>query len=141
MNLGVAVQAEELTLARFGQKRVPGSVRAMPDVEGKGFISRFEVMKGQRRFVAAVTASLAPAALLSNQLLFSLPAALLLRDVILMPVVCRSVLASARAEDSLPAGKGYFADDADLFHTTFRVGLRAYHIRVQAVSGSSRVRP
>jgi hypothetical protein len=60
----------------------------MPDVEGEGFIRWFEVMKGQRRFVAAVTASLAPAALSLNQELLSLTAALLLRDVILMLVVC-----------------------------------------------------
>ena len=95
MNLGVAVQAEELTLARFGQKRVPRGVRAMSDVEGERLVSRFQVMKGQRRFVAAVTASLAPAALSLNQELFSLSAALLLGDVILMLVVCRSVLAPA----------------------------------------------
>ena len=112
----------------------------MPDVEGEGLVSRFEVMKGQRRFVAAVAASLAPAALSLNQELLSLAAALLLRDVVLMPVVCRSVLASARAENRLPAGKGRFADDADLFHKTSKVGLRAYHIRVPAVSDSSQVR-
>jgi hypothetical protein len=52
-------------------------------------------MKGQRRFVAAITASLAPAALSPNQELPSQAAALLLGDVILMPVVCRRVLASA----------------------------------------------
>jgi hypothetical protein len=98
-------------------------------------------MKGQRRFVAAVTASLAPAALSLHQELLSLSAALLLRDVILMLVVCRSVLASARAENHLPAGKGRFADDADLFHTTYKVGLRAYHIRVLAMTVSSQVRP
>src|SRR5215207_2109415 len=98
-------------------------------------------MKGQRRFIAAVTASLAPVALSLNQELFSLAAALLLRDVILMLVVCRSVLASARAEDRLPAGKSRFADDADLFHKTDKVGLRAYHIRVPASGFSSQVRP
>ena len=67
----------------------------MPDVEGEGLVRRFEVMKGQRRFIAAVTASLAPAALSLHQELLSLSAALLLRDVILMLVVCRRVLASA----------------------------------------------
>jgi hypothetical protein len=141
MNLGMAVQAEELTLARFGQKRVPWGVRAMPDVEGEGLVRRFEVMKGQSRFVAAVTASLAPAALSLNQELFSLSAALLLGDVILVLVVCRSVLTSAWAEDRLPAGKGRFADDADLFHKTYKVGLRAYHIRDLARMVSSQVRP
>jgi hypothetical protein len=98
-------------------------------------------MKGQRRFVAAVTASLAPAALSLNQELLSLTAALLLRDVILMPVICRGVLVSERAEDRLPTGKGCFADDADLFHKTSKVGLRAYHIRVRARTASSQVRP
>jgi hypothetical protein len=112
----------------------------MPDVERKRFIWRFEVMEGQRCFVAAVTASLAPAALSLNQELFSLAAALLLGDVILMPVVCRSVLATARAEDRLPAAQGSFADDADLFHMTSKVGLRAYHIRVSAMPGSFQVR-
>jgi hypothetical protein len=134
MNLGVAVQAEELTLVRFGQKRVPRGVRAMPDVEGEGLVRRFEMMKGQRRFVAAITASLAPAALSFNQKLFPLAAALLPGDVILVLIVCGSVLASARAEDGLPAVKGSFADDADLFHKTSKVGLRAYHIRVPAVT-------
>ncbi|MBV8857161.1 MAG: hypothetical protein JOZ02_09550 [Acidobacteria bacterium] len=66
----------------------------MPDVEGEGLVRRFEVMKSQRRFVAAVTASFAPAALSLNQELFSLSAALLLGDVILMLVVCRGVLAT-----------------------------------------------
>jgi hypothetical protein len=113
----------------------------MPDVEGEGLVRRFEVMKGQRRFVAAVTASLAPAALSLNQELLSLSAALLLRDVILMLVVCRSVLAPARAENSLPSGQGCFAGGADLFHTTYKVGLRAYHIRILAVPDSSQVRP
>ena len=113
----------------------------MSDVEGEGLVRRFEVMKSQRRFVAAVTASLAPAALLLNQELFSLTAASLLRDIILMPVVCRSVLASARTEDRLLAGKGSFAGDADLFHTTYKVGLRAYHIRVLTMTASSQVRP
>ena len=112
----------------------------MPDVEGEGLVRRFEVMKGQRRFVAAVTASLAPAALSLNQELLSLSAALLLGDVILMLVVCRSVLASARAEDRLPAGKGRCTDDADLFHKTDKVGLRAHHIRVPCLTGSSQVR-
>ena len=60
----------------------------MPDVEGEGLVRRFEVMQGQRRFIAAVAASLAPAALSLNQELLSLSAALLLRDVILMLVVC-----------------------------------------------------
>jgi hypothetical protein len=46
------------------------------------------MMKGQRRFVAAVTASLAPAALSLNQELLSLATTLLLRDVILMLVIC-----------------------------------------------------
>lgn len=59
----------------------------MPDVEGEGFVRRFQVMKGQRRFIATVTTSLASAALPLNQELFSLSAALLLRDVILMLVV------------------------------------------------------
>jgi hypothetical protein len=67
----------------------------MPDIEWEGLVRGFEMMKGQRRFVAAVTASLAPAALSLNQELLSLAAALLLRDVILMLVVCRSVLALA----------------------------------------------
>ena len=67
----------------------------MPDVEGEGLVRRFEVMKGQRRFVAAVTASLAPAALSLNQELLSLAAALLLRDIILMLVIRRSVLTPA----------------------------------------------
>jgi hypothetical protein len=67
----------------------------MPDVEGEVFVRRFEVMKGQRRFVAAVTASLAPAALSMNRELLSLAATLLLRDIILMLVVCGGVLASA----------------------------------------------
>src|ERR1044072_355132 len=107
----------------------------MPDVEGEGFVFWFEVMKGQRRFVATVATSLAPSALSLNQKLLSLTAALLLRDIILMFVVCGSVLASARAEDRLPAGKGRFADDADLFHKTCKVGLRAYHIRVPADAG------
>src|SRR5215203_3343275 len=113
----------------------------MPDVEGEGLVLRFEVMKGQRCFIVAVTASLAPAALSFNQELLSLAAALLLRDVILMPVVCRSVLASARAEDRLLAGKSRFADDANLFHKAYKVGLRAYHIRVPASAVSSQVRP
>ena len=113
----------------------------MPDVEREGLVRRFEVMKGQRRFVTSVTASLAPAALSLNQELLSLTAALLLRDVILMLVVCRSVLAPARAEDHLPAGKKRLADDADLFHTTDKVGLRAYHIRVRVSPESSQVRP
>jgi len=99
------------------------------------------MMKGQRRFDAVVAASLAPAAFTLNQELPSLAAAMLLRDVILMLVVCRSVLASARAEDYLPPGKGRFADDANLFHKTSKVGLRAYHIRVPAMTGSSQVRP
>jgi hypothetical protein len=60
----------------------------MPDVEGEGLVSGFEMMKGQRRFVTAVTASLAPTSLSLNQKLFSLSAALLLRDVILMLIVC-----------------------------------------------------
>ena len=113
----------------------------MPDVEGEGLVRRFEVMKGQRRFVAAVTASLAPAALSLNQELLSLSAALLLGDVILMLVICRGVLAPARAENRLPAGKRRFADDADLFHKTYKVGLRAYHIRDMARTISSQVRP
>ena len=113
----------------------------MPDVEREGLVSWFEVMKGQCRFVAAVTASLAPATLSLNKKLLSLAAALLLGDIILMLVVRRSVLAPARAENSLPAGKRSFADNADLFHTTYKVGLRAYHIRIPAVSGSSQVRP
>ena len=113
----------------------------MPDVEREGLDRRVEVMKGQRRFVAAVTAALAPAALALNQELFSLSAALLLGDVILMLVVCRSILTPARAENCLPAGKGRLTDDADLFHKTYKVGLRAYHIRVPATSDSSQVRP
>ena len=60
----------------------------MPDVEGEVFVRRFEVMKGQRCFIVAVTASLAPAALSLNQELLSLAAALLLRDVVLMLIVC-----------------------------------------------------
>ena len=60
----------------------------MHDVEGEGLVRRFEVMKGHRRFVATVTASLALAALSLNQELLSLTAALLLRDVVLMLVVC-----------------------------------------------------
>ena len=67
----------------------------MPDVEGERFVRRFEVVKGQRCFVAAVTTSLAPAALSLNQELLSLSAALLLGDVILVLVVCRGVLAPA----------------------------------------------
>ena len=113
----------------------------MPDVEGEGLVLRFEVMKGQRRFVAAVTASLAPAALSSNQELPSPAAALLLSDVILMLVVCGRVLTPGRAENRLPAGEGRLADDASLFHKTSKVGLRAYHIRVRAVTDSSQVRP
>ena len=113
----------------------------MPDVEGEGLVRRFEMMKGQRRFIAAVSASLTPATLSFNQELFSLTAALLLRHIILMLVVCRIILASARTEDRLPAGQGSFADNADLFHTTYKVGLRAYHIRVPALSDSSQVRP
>jgi hypothetical protein len=140
MNFGVAVEAEELTLVRFGHKRVPWGVRATPDVEREGLACRVEVVKGQRRFVAAVTAPLAPAAFSLNQALPSPAPALLLRDVILMFVVCGGVLTPARAENRLPAREGRFADGTNLFHKTSKVGLRAYHIRVPPLTGSSQVR-
>ena len=97
-------------------------------------------MKSQRGIIATVATSLAAATFPLNQKQPSFAPALLLRDVILMLVVRRGVLAPARAESRLPAGQPTLADGARFLHKTSKVGLRAYHIRVrvrmQFVSGT-----
>jgi hypothetical protein len=60
-------------------------------------------MKSQCRRVAFITAHFAAAAFLKNQKSPSLSATLLLRDIILMPVICESVFAPQGAEFSLLA--------------------------------------
>ncbi len=87
------------------------------------------MVKSQCRFVATVTTLFATATLLLNQQESSLTATLLLSDIILMFVVCASVLAPARAENRLSAGQIRLANETQLFHTTSKVGLQAYHIQ------------
>jgi hypothetical protein len=86
------------------------------------------VVKSKCGFVTRVTASLAATAFLLNQHPPPPATALLLGDIILMLVVCRVVLAPARAENGLPAGEWRGADGATTFHMTSKVGLQAYHI-------------
>jgi hypothetical protein len=135
----VTVKAEKQALPSFFKKRIPRSVRAVPEVDGEGLGRRVEVVKGKRRVMAVVAATLAPAALALNQEQPSLAPALLLCDVILVLVVRRGVLAAARAELCLPAVQACAAHETTLFHTTSKAGLQAYHIRLRrfgVVSGS-----
>ena len=86
-------------------------------------------MESQCGLVTIVTALIASATFFVNQQLSSLSSTFLLRDVILMFVVCESILTSACAKFSLPADQFCFADETYLFHMTSKVGLQAYHIQ------------
>lgn len=67
---------------------------------------------------------------LLNQQLPSFSATLLLSDIVLVLVVREAILASERAESSLLADQGRFADETHHLHMTSNVGLQAYHTQL-----------
>lgn len=130
MNLRVAVQTQEHTLLCFGHESLPRSVGAISEINRNGFGRGVEVVKGECRVIAVVAAPFTAATFLLNQQLSPLAATPLLGCVTLMSVVCDGVLTPAGAEFSLPAGQFSLADETEIFHTTSKVGLQAYHTQL-----------
>ena len=71
-----------------------------------------------------IAAALISVAFLLNQKLPSLASALLLRDVILVLVICPSILTVARAKFSLTPCEFRLTGNASFFHMIFKMGCK-----------------
>jgi hypothetical protein len=67
----------------------------MSEVNGERFGRRLKVVKSKCRLIAVVATQVTAAIFLLNQSLPSFSATMLLRDIVLMFVVCKVILASA----------------------------------------------